>query len=117
MFFTPCKNILLKVSLTKGVMQSIKKGSLVIGTLVYLRYLMMLVLYLTGSAFPPGLSKVHQVFHITMLKKYPGYSDNIIKWDSNLIDKTFLYEEKLVEILDRDVQKLITKEIQSMKVW
>ncbi|WMV13720.1 hypothetical protein MTR67_007105 [Solanum verrucosum] len=45
-----------------------------------------------------------------------AYRDYIIKWDSVLLYKDLQYEEEPIAILDRDVQKLRTKEIMSMKV-
>ncbi|WMV41021.1 hypothetical protein MTR67_034406 [Solanum verrucosum] len=38
-------------------------------------------------ALPPSLSGVHPLFHVSMLKKYHGDGDYIIKWDSVLLDK------------------------------
>ena len=37
-------------------------------------------------ALPPGLSGVHLVFHVSMLKKYHGDGNYIISWDSVLLD-------------------------------
>ncbi|WMV49801.1 hypothetical protein MTR67_043186 [Solanum verrucosum] len=65
---------------------------------------------------PPNLSGVHLVFHVSMLKRYHGDGDYIIKWDSVVLDKDLQYEEEPIAILDRDVRKLRTKEIKSVKV-
>ncbi|XP_049364361.1 uncharacterized protein LOC125829152 [Solanum verrucosum] len=67
-------------------------------------------------ALSPSLSGVHPVFHVSMLKKYHGDRDYIIKWNSVLFDKDFQYEEEPVAILDRDVRKMRTKEIKFVKV-
>ncbi|WMV14743.1 hypothetical protein MTR67_008128 [Solanum verrucosum] len=67
-------------------------------------------------ALPPNLSGVHPVFHVSMLKRYHGDRDYIIKWDSIVLDKNLQYEEELIVILDRDVRKLRTKDIKSVKV-
>ena len=42
--------------------------------------------------------------------------DYIICWDSVLLDENLSYEEDLVAILDREVCKLRSREIASMKV-
>ncbi|WMV37296.1 hypothetical protein MTR67_030681 [Solanum verrucosum] len=42
--------------------------------------------------------------------------DYIIKWDSFFLDKDLQYEEEPVAILDRDVQKLRTNDVKSLKV-
>ncbi|WMV59256.1 hypothetical protein MTR67_052641 [Solanum verrucosum] len=67
-------------------------------------------------ALPPNLSGVHPVFHVSMLRIYHGEGDYIIKWDSIVLDKDLQYEEESIAILDRDVRKLRTKEIKSVKV-
>ncbi|XP_015164043.1 uncharacterized protein [Solanum tuberosum] len=67
----------------------------------------------------PGMKKdiaEFVVFHQSRLKKYHGDKDYIIKWDSVSLDKDLQYEEEPVAIPGRDVQKLRTKEIQSVKV-
>ncbi|KAF3679841.1 hypothetical protein FXO37_03642 [Capsicum annuum] len=77
-------------------------------------------------ALPPSLSGVHPVFHVSMLKKFHGDGNYIIHWDSvlldenlsyeDLLDKNLSYEEEPITILDRDVRKLRTKKIASVKV-
>lgn len=52
---------------------------------------------------------------MSMLKNFHGDGDFNIHWDSKLIDKEFCYDEKSIAILDRDVIKLITKVIRSVK--
>ena len=67
-------------------------------------------------ALPPGLSGVHPVFHVSMLKSYHGDGNYIIRWDSVLLDENLSYEEEPVAILDREVRKLRSREIASIKV-
>ena len=56
------------------------------------------------------------VFHVSMLKRYHGDSNYIIRWDSVLLDENLSYEEEPVAILDREVCKLRSREIASIKV-
>ena len=67
-------------------------------------------------ALPPGLSGVHLVFYVSMLKRYHGDGNYIIRWDSVLLDENLSYKEEPVVILDREVRKLRSREIASIKV-
>ena len=53
-------------------------------------------------ALPPGLSGVHPVFNVSMLKKYHGDENYIIRWDSAVLDQNLSYEEEPAAILDRE---------------
>lgn len=53
---------------------------------------------------------------MSILKKYHGDGDNIIKWDTILLGKDLQYEEEPVEIMDRDVRNMKTKHIKCVKV-
>ena len=59
---------------------------------------------------------MHPVFHVSMLKRYHGDGNYIIRWDSVLFDENLSYEEEPVAILDREVRKLRSREIASIKV-
>ena len=59
---------------------------------------------------------MHPVFHVSMLKRYHGDGNYIIRWDSVLLDENLYYEEEPVAILDRKVRKLRSREIASIKV-
>ena len=114
--FMEGEQVLLKVSPMKGVMLFGKRGKLsprYIGPFEVLKRVGEVAYEL---ALPPGLSGVHPVFHVSMLKKYHGDGNNIIRLDSFLLDENLSYEEEPVAILDREVRKLRSKEIASIKV-
>ena len=109
-------NVLLKVSAMKGVMIFGKRGKLsprYIGPFEILEHIGTVVY---TFALPPNFSCVHLLFHASMLKRYHGNGDNIIKSNSIMLDKDLQYEEELIAILDHDVRKLRTKELKSVKV-
>ena len=49
---------------------------------------------------------MHPVFHVSMLKRYHGDGNYIIRWDSVLLDGNLSYEDEPVDILDREVRNL-----------
>ena len=78
--------MLLNVSPMKGVMRFGKRGKLsprYIGPFEVLKRVGE-VAYELGC--PPALSGVHPVFHVSMLKRYHGDENYIIRWDSVLLD-------------------------------
>ncbi|WMV30790.1 hypothetical protein MTR67_024175 [Solanum verrucosum] len=62
------------------------------------------------------LAAVHLIFHISMLKKCMGDPSLIIPTEYIGIKDSLSYVEILVQILDRQVRKLRTKEVASVKV-
>ena len=100
--FMEGEQVLLKVSPMKGVMWFGKRGKLssrYIGPFEVLKRVGEVAYEL---ALPPGLSGVHPVFHVSMLKRYHGHY--IIRWDSVLLDENLSYEEEPVAILDIEVR-------------
>ena len=110
------EQVLLKVSPMKGVMRFSKRGKLSSRYIGLFEVLKRVGEVAYELALPRGLLGVHPVFHVSMLKKYHGDGNYIIRWDSVLLDENLSYEEEPVAILDREVRKLISRKIASMKV-
>ncbi|KAK4726615.1 hypothetical protein R3W88_031532 [Solanum pinnatisectum] len=106
MAFQTGEKVLQKVSPMKGVMRFGKKGKFSPRYISPFQILDCVRSVAYRLALPPSLSEVHPVFYVSMLKKYHGDRDYILKWDSVLLDKDLQYEEEPVAILDRDVRKL-----------
>ena len=98
--------VLLKVSPMKEVMQFGKRGKLSLRYIGPFEVLKRVGEVAYELALPPGLSRVHSVFHVSMLKKYHGDGNYIIRWDSVLLNENLSYEEEPVAILGREVRKL-----------
>ncbi|KAK4722110.1 hypothetical protein R3W88_012343 [Solanum pinnatisectum] len=116
MVFQIGENVLLKVSPMKGVIRFDKKGKLSPRHISPFEVLECVGPIAYRLVVPPNLLGVHPVFHVSMLKRYHGDGYYIIRWDSIVLDKDLQYEEEPITILDRDVCKLRTKEIKSVKV-
>ena len=114
--FMEGEQVLLKDSPMKGVMRFGKRGKLSTRYIGLFEVLKRVGEVAYELALPPGLSGVHLVFHVSMLKKYHDDGNYIIRWNSVLLDENLSYEEEPVAILDREVRKFRSKEITSIKV-
>ncbi|XP_057965290.1 uncharacterized protein LOC131155859 [Malania oleifera] len=108
--------VFLKIAPIKGVMRFGKKGKL---SPRYIRPFEILerirpVAY--RGALPPSLSKVHDVFHVSVLRKYMPDPSHMLSYEPLEIRDALAYEEVPVQILDQNVRKLHTKEIALVKV-
>ncbi|KAM3251549.1 hypothetical protein P3L10_005619 [Capsicum annuum] len=65
---------------------------------------------------PASLGSVHLVFHVSMLKKYIGDHSLVLPVEEVKVTDSLSYEEEPVAVLDRQVRKLRSKEIASVKV-
>lgn len=64
---------------------------------------------------PPELAKLHNVFHISMLRKCEGDSFHVVPQSVELKDD-MTYLERLVQILEYKEQILLNKSIPLVKV-
>ncbi|KAL5570666.1 hypothetical protein UlMin_027241 [Ulmus minor] len=67
-------------------------------------------------ALPPELSSVHNVFHVSMLKKYVSDPSHVLEHEPIQVNEDLTYEEKPVQILDRKDKTLRNKVIPLVKV-
>ncbi|XP_070046467.1 uncharacterized protein [Nicotiana tomentosiformis] len=110
------ERVLVRDSPMKGVMRFGKKGKLsprYIGPFEILERVGEVGYKL---ALPPSLSAVHPVFLVSMLQRYCGNLSNVLDFSSVQLDKDLTYVKQPVAILDRQVQKLRSKNIASVKV-
>ncbi|XP_070010321.1 uncharacterized protein [Nicotiana sylvestris] len=67
-------------------------------------------------ALPPSLAGVHPVIHVSILRKYHGDLSHMLDFSSVQLDNDLSYVKQPVTILDRQVGKLRSKDIASLKV-
>ncbi|TYK11938.1 ty3-gypsy retrotransposon protein [Cucumis melo var. makuwa] len=67
-------------------------------------------------ALPPSLSAVHDVFHVSMLRKYVPDPSHVVDYEPLEIDENLSYIEQPVEVLAREVKMLRNREIPLVKV-
>jgi len=67
-------------------------------------------------ALPPNLSSIHLVFHVSMLRKYLSDPSHVLEVQLVELREDMSYEVQPEEIMDRQVRKLRSKDITSVKV-
>ncbi|GAV89431.1 Chromo domain-containing protein [Cephalotus follicularis] len=67
-------------------------------------------------ALPPSLSDVHNVFHVSMLRKYHPDPSHILQWEPLELRTDLSFEEIPIRILDRQIKQLRSKTIPLVKV-
>ena len=64
---------------------------------------------------PPKLSHVHDVFHISILRKYKLNLSHVLSFKDIEFEEDTLYVEKLLSIVAQEERKLRTKVIPMVK--
>lgn len=108
--------VFLRISPMKGIMRFGKKGKLsprYIGPYKILRRIGQVAYELE---LPSELEFVNPVFHVSMLRKCIGDPSRVVPIKDVQVTEDLSYEEVPVEILDRQVRKLRTKDVASVKV-
>ncbi|TYK13613.1 pol protein [Cucumis melo var. makuwa] len=106
----------LKVATIKGVLRFEKKGKLSPRFVGPCKILKRIGSIAHRLILPPSLSVVHDMFHVSMLRKYVVDPSHVVDYESLEIDKNLSYEKELVEILAREVKMLRNKGIVLVKV-
>jgi hypothetical protein len=106
----------LKVSPWKGIARFGKKGKLApryVGPFVILQRIGPVAYRLE---LPSELSNVHNVFHVSNLKKCMHEEDVVIPLEEIRLDDKLRFVEQPLEIVQRDVKKLKRRRIPIVKV-
>ena len=67
-------------------------------------------------ALPPKLEKIHNVFHMSMLRRYKSDPSHVVYSETIELRPDLTYEEEPVEILAQEVKELQKKRIPLVKV-
>ena len=67
-------------------------------------------------ALPLELEKIHNVFHVSMLRRYKSNPSHVVSLEKIELKPDLTYEEEPVEILAREVRELWNKQIPLVKV-
>ncbi|XP_070015989.1 uncharacterized protein [Nicotiana sylvestris] len=108
--------VFLKVSPWKKIMRFGQKGKLsprFIGPYEILERIGPVAYKL---ALPPELGKIHNVFHVSMLRKYRSDPSHVLPIESIEVNPDLTYEEEPIQILAREIKELRNKKIPLVKV-
>ena len=67
-------------------------------------------------ALPSKLEKIHNVFHVSMLRRYRSDPSHVVSLEVIELRLDLTYEEEPVEILAREVKELWNKRIPLVKI-
>ncbi|GAV87887.1 Chromo domain-containing protein, partial [Cephalotus follicularis] len=67
-------------------------------------------------ALPPSLSNAHDVFHVSMSRKYQPNPSHVLQWKSLQLEPDISFIETPVRILDQRVKQLRSKSVPLVKV-
>ena len=104
--FEASDHVFLKVMPKRGVVRFSKRGKLFprfIGPFEILKRVGTIAYRL---ALPPGLSGVHEVFHVSMLHKYTPDPTHVVDWSKLTVDIDRTFEGGPVRIMDSREQVL-----------
>ncbi|KAL4030943.1 hypothetical protein IC575_009198 [Cucumis melo] len=108
--------VFLKVAPMRGVLRFERRGKLSPRFVGPFEILERIGLVAYRLALPPSLSTVHDVFHVSMLRKYVPNPSHVVDYEPLEIDENLSYTEQPVEVLAREVKTLRNKEIPLVKV-
>ena len=108
--------VFLKVSPWKGVLRFGNKGKLsprYIGPYEILERVGPLAYRL---ALPPDLARIHNVFHVSMLRRYRSDPSHVLKDSEIQVSEDLTYVEEPVSIVDQKIKQLRNRAIPMVKV-
>nr|XP_016455600.1 PREDICTED: uncharacterized protein LOC107779656 [Nicotiana tabacum] len=108
--------VFLKVSPWKKIMRFGKKGKLSLRFIGPYEMLERVDLVAYKLALPPELDKIHNVFHVSMLRRYRSDPSHVLPIESIEVNPDLTYGEEPIQILARELKELRNKSIPLVKV-
>ncbi|TYK26660.1 pol protein [Cucumis melo var. makuwa] len=108
--------VFLKVAPMKGVLRFEKKGKLSTCFVKPFEILERIGPVAYRLALQPSLCVVHDMFHVSMLRKYVTDPSHVVDYEPLVIDENLSYAEQSVEIMAKEVKMLRNRGIPLVKV-
>ncbi|XP_070019586.1 uncharacterized protein [Nicotiana sylvestris] len=67
-------------------------------------------------ALPPKLGKIHNVFYVSMSRRYRSDPSHVLPFESIEVNPDLTYEENTIQILAHEIKELRNKRIPLVKV-
>ena len=109
-------HVFLKVIPKRGVVSFGKRGKLSLRFIGPFEILERVGTVAYRLALPPSMSGVHEVFHVSMFRKYTPDPAHVVDWGQIEVDTDGTFEEGLVCILDSHDQVLRCKTVRLVRV-
>ncbi|KAK6145345.1 hypothetical protein DH2020_022165 [Rehmannia glutinosa] len=114
--FATGEEVFLRLSRLKGKIHSRKGGKLSLRYIGLFKITERIGTVAYRLELPPKLVGMHNVFHVSRLKKYHPDPEHIIKDNIPQVMENLTYEEKPLQIIDHQVRELRNKSISLVKV-
>ncbi|KAA3487647.1 integrase [Gossypium australe] len=108
--------VFLKVSPRKKILRFGRKGKLSPRFIGPYRVSKRVGLVAYQLELPPELNRIHNVFHVSMLRRYHSNPSHIVPVEEIEVRLDLTFEEEPVQILDRDIKMLRRKSVPLVKV-
>ena len=108
--------VFLKVALWKGVIRFQKREKLNLRYIGPFRIIKRIGPVAYHLELPSELSRIHNVFHVLMLKKYVSDPSHILEAPPNELNEDLSYEVQPVGIVDQRIKELRKKTIPMVKI-
>ena len=109
-------HVFLKVMPKRGVVRFDKRGKLSSIFIGPFEILEMIGIVAYRLALPPSMSGVHEMFHVSMLRKYTPDPAHVVDWGQIEVDTDGTFEEGPVCIVDSRDQVLRCKTVRLVRV-
>ncbi|XP_073033891.1 uncharacterized protein [Primulina eburnea] len=114
--FTVGDHVFVKVATMKGVMRFEKKGKLNPRFIEPFEIIERVGTLANRVALPPNLAGFHNVFHVSMLRKYMSNPSHLLNYEPLYLTPHLSFEERPTQILDKQEKRLRNKVIKKVKV-
>ncbi|XP_022149031.1 uncharacterized protein LOC111017551 [Momordica charantia] len=114
--FVVGERVFLRVAPVKGILRFGKKVKLSARFIGPFEILERICPVAYRLALPPSLAAVHNVFHVSMLRKYIHDLSHVLDPEPLQLDESLCYEEVPVKVLARETKLLRNQTIRLVKV-